>query len=235
MRYNALDAWRGLACIGMLFFHMEAVRMFILVNPSVWLFEWPGVWLGQFVRISFLLLVGVSTYLIYKNNSFPNFASKQFRRFLKVGLAALIVTIVSYLVFPNYYIIFGILHLIAIGNLLMIGFSKFPKFLSVIMGIGFIAMGYSELNIEFGKWANFLLGMPYEGFVSFDYFPLVPWFGYILIGYGLGEYIVKFMSGIEVSDGNLFVWLGKRALEFYLIHMALIYVFWKILLVAVKF
>lgn len=235
MRYKALDAWRGLACVGMFFFHVEAVRVFVMQSPSVWLFDWPGVLLGQLVRISFLMLVGISTYLIYKKyNDVSKLLQKQSLRFLKVGLGATVITLVSYVVVPQYFIVFGILHLIAVSNLLLLGFIKLPKWLNFAIGLLLILLGYINLQTNLGKWLNLLLGYPYSGFTSFDYFPILPWFGYVLIGFSFGSLAVKLSGKINISDKNILVLLGKRALEFYIIHLALIFVFWKLVLISVE-
>jgi uncharacterized membrane protein len=235
MRYRALDIWRGIACIGMFIFHVEAIRIFVFMASSNWIFEWPGLLLGQFVRISFLLLVGTSTWIIYdKYKGGSEFKLKQFNRFLKVGLVALLVTGISYAIVPRFFIVFGILHLIALSNLLMIPLARLNKYICVLLGIALIAAGNLTYSLDLGIIINFLLGQPFDSFVTFDYFPLVPWFGYVLIGFGAGKFIIDTSEKIIFFKPKQVELLGKRALEFYVFHLALIYLFWNVVLISVK-
>lgn len=235
MRYRALDIWRGIACIGMFIFHAEAIRMFVFITSSQWISEWPGLLLGQFVRISFLLLVGTSTWIIYdKYKGSKEFKVKQFNRFLKVGLVALLVTGLSYALIPQFFIVFGILHLIALSNLLMIPLARLNKYICILLGMALLAAGNLFYTLEFGIVLNFLLGQPFDSFVSFDYFPLIPWFGYVLIGFGAGKFIIDTSEKLIFYKPKIIEQLGKRALEFYVFHLALIYFFWNVVLISIK-
>ncbi len=229
MRYKALDTWRGLACAGMFLYHFEAIRIFVLRPSTSWLFGMSGFALGQFVRISFIALVGLSTYLIWsRRSSFKSFAEKQVRRAMLVGVAAFVVSVVSYIVIPQYWVVLGILHFIALANVLMIGMSSLPKSFNFLLGAAFIVLPIHEFiarNIS-NMPIEFVLGVAPEGFQSFDYFGLVPWFGYVLLGFSLGGLFMKLPDNVKGWKIMGLDVIGKKALAFYLLHLPLIYLFW---------
>jgi uncharacterized membrane protein len=73
------------------------------------------------------------------------------------------------------------------------------------------------------------LGLKPANFYSFDYFPLLPWFGLLLIGIFLGN--IFYPNGkrnfkIFIPEGkvaNIITFLGKNSLLIYFIHQPIIF------------
>lgn len=65
-----------------------------------------------------------------------------------------------------------------------------------------------------------ILGFPFEGFSSSDYFPILPWFFLYLCGYYLYELLKerRVFQKAAVIRLPFFSWLGKKSIWIYLIH-----------------
>jgi len=74
----------------------------------------------------------------------------------------------------------------------------------------------------------FPLGILYPGFFSLDYYPLFPWFGFVLTGMGLGYLLyIPERNSLLAKIGSLPApeWLllaGRQALLLYFLHQPLL-------------
>ena len=152
---------------------------------------------------------------------------------IKILLFSLIITMMSMVVFPSHFVIFGILHLIGVSIILAYLFRRF-EYLNLFIGIIFVIFG----NILKNQTVNFdwllIFGLHSTKFHSVDYFPIFPWFGIILIGMFLGKMLYsadkrKFELNSELagSSKSLFAeslcFLGKNSLIIYPLHLIVIY------------
>lgn len=236
MRYKLIDTLRGLACLGMLVYHFEFVRYFLVDDVTSWLFNQYGSMLGQVVRFVFLGLVGVSTYIIYSRskNDKDKFRDKQLNRFRQVGLAALLITVLSYVFIPEGAVWLGILHLIAISLIVLTATAKLGTKFNLLMGLILVffarqilyVIAYSGLPYI----VQIIVGNPGYNFFSLDYFPIIPWLGVCMIGYGLAPLILKVLDYLPEYEVPVVNAIGKKALAFYLLHWPFIIGFWFIYL-----
>ena len=110
MRLEFLDTIRGIAFILMFIFHIFlALDLFSKynynINSSVLYI------IGLIARTLFILLLGVSLYLSYINSkNEKDYKKKQLKRSLQLLTAGIYVTIITYIVVPDKYVVFGILH-----------------------------------------------------------------------------------------------------------------------------
>lgn len=210
-RFVELDILRTLAIIGMVVYHTAYdVQIFYGWNIDVF----SGVWkLMQIATASlFLVLVGVAA-------SFSN--RHPFRRFLWIGSAALLVSIVTYVIDPETYVRFGVLHLIALSALALPLLKKAGSWLC-IPGILLIAIN-SLMNTPINTALLLPLGFTYPGFATVDYFPLIPWFGVILVGRAVGPQCIHWMHQTEGrGPASIFGWPGRHSLMLYLVHQPII-------------
>lgn len=217
-RVNWIDTWRGLAVLAMLVFHL----FFDLNYFGIQLVEQttlPWTVLGDFVRVSFLLLVGISLFLSsVSSKTNISFRNKQLNRVLVLLIVSLGITLITFLLFPEEFIRFGILHLITIGILLSIPLVNRPY---VALGLGIfcllVFLPISALHVEHDLLMIF--GVYSDSLVSLDHFPLFPWLGYVFIGiffaHKLSELGFFETSLASKSPINL---MGRHALFVYLIH-----------------
>lgn len=223
-----LDFLRGIAIISMVALH--AFDDFLLLKGGQVLdpglrFAWQ-----RGTAILFLLIFGVAGYLSYSRNNLQ--LRPGFQRCLQRGASllgwGLIITLTTAIFLREGFVIFGILHLMGIGSVMMYPLLA-HKYPSLILGILFILAG----NYLSGRRFTFVwlvwLGMIPEGFSSIDFFPIIPWFGYILIGIFLGGFIVpnkdpkfrwKEYFGTPIVKWVCF--LGQRSLLIYLVHQPIL-------------
>lgn len=215
-RYIELDALRSIAILGMIIYHTAYdLQMFYGWNIDVFSGSWKIIQLAT--ASLFLLLVGVTS-------SFTN--RHPLQRFLRIGAAALLVSIVTFAIDPETYVRFGILHLIAISALLVPVLVLIParrRVWLIVPGILLLLLGPSIPSLPPSSYLLLPLGVRPEGFISVDYFPLIPWFGVILIGYGIASHCMKWMHyAADRRSASLISWPGKHSLLLYLIHQPMI-------------
>ena len=189
-RFWEIDLLRAVAIIMMITFHL----LFNLNYFGNYDFNLEsGFWLvlARVTALIFLMLVGISLSLSFAHAaqdefSVKNTRLKQLKRGLMIFSWGLIITIITWLSLGELIIIFGVLHLIGISIILAIAFLKLRHW-NLVIGIIIILIGILLFNYNFGfPWLIWLGFRPYE-YYYVDYFPLLPWFGVILIGIFLGD------------------------------------------------
>jgi uncharacterized membrane protein len=227
VRFWEVDFLRGIAIILMVLFHM----VFDLNYFGVYEVEMSsGFWfyLARFTASLFLLLVGVSLSLSYSRARLlgqeDRFRFRLMKRSLWIFSLAMGVTLVTYLFIGRGFIVFGVLHLIGVSLLLAYPFLRLHG-MNFILGLLFILIGLflQSLSVDF-SWLLWLGLAPWD-FRSVDYFPLLPWFGVILMGVAFGDLFyrgysrripVPDLAGSSLVSGLAF--LGRNSLAIYLAH-----------------
>lgn len=226
-----LDALRGACILAMVVIHgaYDAVELYGLVRweyPALFSFikDWGGV--------LFLLISGICATL----------GSRGVKRGLVVFGCGMVCTAVTYgmaaLGFAGKGIViyFGVLHCLGVCMLLWPLFRKLPTTLLAITGGVLVALGLyirACVRVDF-PWL-IILGFTYPGFATSDYFPLLPFLGFFLLGAVLGKTLYKNKRTLlpKVNDSApVFRFLrlcGKHSLWIYLLHQPVLsLVFWLI-------
>ncbi len=229
-RFWELDMIRGIAVVMMVLFHLAYdLNFFGIYELDIY----SGFWL-YFAHITasiFILLVGVSLILIeskYVDEREGELLMELIKRGLKIFSLGIAITVATYFLIGDGFIIFGILHFIGLSIILAYPFLHLKK-LNLLIGIIIVAIGLYLQNLAFGFPWLLWLGLAPIGFYTVDYFPLLPWFGLILIGMRLG---LAFYGGcrrrVELCDlsESAFVrpitFLGRNSLAIYLVHQPLL-------------
>jgi uncharacterized membrane protein len=143
---------------------------------------------------------------------------------LLLGLG-LLISLATYLLLGAEYVRFGILHLLGSGLVLAVPFTQAR--LSVTLTVGLLLLGVGTwLNMQAVTFPWLIwLGLPQAGVGMVDYYPLLPWFGVVLLGVALGR--VGYPNGRRLlmvpelahwSIVRSLCWLGRHALLIYLLH-----------------
>ncbi|MCX6665379.1 MAG: heparan-alpha-glucosaminide N-acetyltransferase [Euryarchaeota archaeon] len=230
-RFWEVDLFRGIAISMMIIYHFLFDLNFIK-NYQIPLHSLPFLLFLYPIGTLFLLLVGISLTISY-NKAQNSLSQKQiFLKFIRRGLfifgLGLLVTVVTWILLPRGFIVFGVLHCIGLSVILAYPFLRF-KFSLFIPGILFVILGIILRSIQFNfSWFLWLGFIPYH-FYTLDYFPLLPWFGVVLIGIMLGNYLYpcgKRRSKINDYSKKLPVkglcFLGRHSLIIYLVHQLIL-------------
>lgn len=211
MRSNFLDALRGMAVVWMIIFHASYdLKMFHYID---WDFS-SGFWYAfpRVIAFTFLFCVGVS--LNYTHGKGINWKSL-FKRSSKLGVAALAVSIGTYLVFPSQWVYFGTLHCILVGSLLGALVVHRRTLAAIILVL--ILIGQYLLDYDI-KWVSSILQRP-----SLDFIPIYPWFWAILLGILLGPHLSRISLIQDMKSNQVLNFMGRHSLKIYLLHQPLIF------------
>ena len=218
-----LDFFRGICILGVVIVHLiyDLVELYRIIDweyPALFSFikDWGG--------ILFLLLSGICVTL----------GSKSIRRGLVVFACGMICTAVT---FGMYYfeladisiiIYFGVLHCLGVCMLLWPAFQKCPWWLLSVIGLAFVALGFYFKGIRVDFWYLVPLGLHQYGFQTSDYFPLLPNFGFFLLGAVLGKTVYAKKESLlpcvnaENPVIRFFLLCGKHSLWIYLLHQPIL-------------
>lgn len=217
-RIEIIDALRGFAVVLMVCHHF-LYDMVEFLDAPVWLFDNPVFDVLQpFFASVFIALCGVSS----------NFSRSNIKRgFITLAVAICVTGVTALLDMP---IIFGVLHLLSVCMLFYgvthILWEKIPKTIMLIFSIaGIIISSYCVNNIEIQSEHLWMLGWKYDGFVSFDYFPIFPWIFVFLFGTWLGYYIKenRFPNWFYETKIPGLSTIGRHALIIYIVHQPVLY------------
>lgn len=227
-RLQSLDFIRGVAVLSMIIYHF-LFDLNYFSKYSVDLSILPIAILGVIVRLTFVGLVGISLFFSFSNNDLASFKEKAVRKALQILLIAFGVSFLSYLAFPDSLIRFGVLHLIGLSLILAIPFVSKPK-ISLVLGLIISTSGIVFFPIETSIDHLWWLGFIKQPFTDLDYFPLIPWFGVVLLGIWIGH---NWLEQIEPTAKKIinripeimlqpFIFFGKNALIIYLTHQLIL-------------
>ncbi len=198
----------------------------------------PFLILARTVATIFILLVGFSASLKFehlKSSGLRKVISIFGKKAVTVFSYALIITLITFIIFPEETIFLGILHFIALSQVLLIPFLylRSNKQVALIATIIFI-MGLIVPSVKAPHNWLLALGITSPSFSSLDYFPLLPWFGVVLLGLILGrKYSPVLQKLSSTKHPQIFLYrivskFGKYSLPVYLWHQPLL---WLLLLV----
>lgn len=167
----------------------------------------------------FVLLSGTSSTLTRSN----------VRRGLRLLAVSFLVTGATYLFDPTSAVYFGILQCLAVSMLLYGAvFQKTSAAVNALLGavVTGLAALLPVLKKALAIRSDWLLpfGLPSPSFSSFDYFPLIPWFGVFLIGAALGRSVYAARKSLLPwrMPANFVNWAGRHSLVIYILHQPLI-------------
>jgi uncharacterized membrane protein len=202
-----IDFFRGIAICLMVSFHLAFDLNYYWDYPVSYL---SGFWyyVGKLSAILFTFIAGISSCL----------SPRQIYRGLVVFAWGLLISFATYLIDPQTYIRFGILHMQGSCMLLFpLGKTLRPAWLAVAGTVILIA----------GKWTAQLtgpvlllpLGVTPASFQSLDYYPLLPWAGIFLYGAALGKIVFSdYEPQSQPVWARHFASAGRHSLKIYLLH-----------------
>ena len=216
-RIQAIDFIKGIDIVLMVLFNYSVTLDYynLIRIPSDYLYHYL---FPRSIASVFIFMSGVVAYVNYQKHK-ERSTGKYFIRGAKLLFFAMLITLFTYVFVPRNAVFFGILHFFAVTSFLIPVFLKYNK-LNLIAGLSIIISGIYLQQQTFNFSYLFWLGIIPEDFSTFDYFPLVPWTGVLLLGVYYGRYIADKTANIKFKNGysSIFTFLGKNSLIVYLIH-----------------
>lgn len=232
-RFWEIDCLRGIAVFLMLLYHfLYDLNFFGIENIQIE--SGFFLYIGRCAAFLFILISGTALSISHSralDKEMDGIQTENFSKYLQRGLKlfsmGLIVTAVTRIFFPGQYIVFGILHFFGVSSVLAYPFLKYGKE-NLLFSLFFGLAGLYLRDKTFGFSALLWLGFTPENFATLDYFPLFPWFGVLLAGLFLGNFLYeggKRRFIISKAGKNPLTWLisvvGKHSLVIYFIHQPL--------------
>ena len=222
-RYRELDLLRGLAVISMILFHL-CFDLAFFYGWNIPVREGAFILWSRGTAMTFLMVMGICFVISWERTSSYQ---KYFYRGLTIFMGGMIISLATYLIAPGAYVKFGILHLIGVSALLQPLFVRFRS-ANILIGAFVSIIGLKIAAMTTENPLLFPLGILYPGFFSLDYYPLFPWFGFVLTGMGLGYLLyIPERNSLLAKIGSLPApeWLllaGRQALLLYFLHQPLL-------------
>lgn len=237
-RYWEVDAVRGIALIGMIVYHFLAcmVIFHMIVEDEEFLTYYGTI---NVASASFVLIAGVA--LILRHARRKGRTNREYYRSIVVKAVFLFVVAIGitiatwigamWLLDNEVFVKFGFLHMLSVSMLLCLPLLRFGKW-NILPGVLVILIGIFVMpEITAPEWL-YPLGIHGADFLSTtqDYFPLLPWFGVLLVGIALGDLfypngIRSFRFPAAGPAGKFLARIGngKVTLAVYLIHIPVIF------------
>jgi uncharacterized membrane protein len=215
-RVEIIDALRGLSILLMVVYHLGVDLVLYGILPDKILYNTFIDSLQFFFACVFILVSGVSA----------RFSRNNMRRGLVMLGCGMVVTAVTYIFDPTFYVKFGILHFLGSATLIYAAAKPLidkipthiqePVFFAVFLALQplrFFAFDVPPLCAIFGI-------QPVSGFASSDYFPVLPYLFLYLFGTAVGYYIKerRFPPWFYRFSCPPLSFAGRNTLWIYLLH-----------------
>lgn len=233
-RVGLLDELRGFAILCMVVYHLMYNLKYIFgIDVPIFFDDWfyviRDIFAGMFICIS-----GICC----------NYSKNNLKRGVQCFFIGMVMTFVTAFVTPSSPDSFGILHCLGICMMVygLVGeiLHKIPSLVGIIASVFLFALtfNFSRHYIGIGGLFRidlppvlystnvlFPLGMPSAGFVSLDYFPLLPWMFLFMAGVFFGVYVKnglmpKFVYRTRVP---FFAACGRYSIWIYVLHQPILF------------
>jgi uncharacterized membrane protein len=233
-RLSLLDFIRGIAIALMFIYHLSfGLNEIGILNINM---SSDYFWISFRAIIVFLFLTLVGIGLVLSCNKTTNKNKTYLESLLSKRLYLLfsymmLITLFSYYVRPQYYVYFGILHLIFVSSLLgrlLLNLSS--SYLSLIVLL-FLIVGLNVNSAQLNHALVYWLGLGNNPPITDDFAPLFPWFSLVIFGLILGKFLShsnkakQKIGQWQANNGlsKLICWAGKYSIHLYFIHFQFFY------------
>lgn len=228
-RFEKIDALRGVAMVWMTLFHfgfdlslLGYWKQDFLTNP-LWTLQ------RTFIVGLFLFCAGLGQAVAWeKQQNWRKFV----RRWAQILGCSLLVTTASWLVFPESYVYFGVLHALAVMLLVAratVGAKPAMLWISGALALTLPTLAGWALAGPVHAWADALnapslnwLGLISRKPFTQDYVPLLPWLGVLWWGMAAGQWLLvcqrRWLQQPVARWVQPLASLGRWSLGYYMLH-----------------
>ena len=225
-RLPVIDAARAAALLAMASYHTLWDLGYLRLTAENYAVTPAGHLAAETIAGSFLVLVGVGLVLMNGQGIRPR---PTLHRLARIGGAALLVTLGTWITFPDAYVFFGILHCIAVSSVLGLAFLFLPVPVTALASALVLAAPHVMHAAFLDAPALFFLGLGSVMPRTNDYVPLFPWFGLVLAGIVLGRVGLPRLARSRLGAwsprsplARTATFAGRHSLVVYLIHQPLL-------------
>ena len=187
-RHEWLDALRGAAVLWMAIYHFcFDLNHLGLIKPRQAFFSDPlWTWQRAAIVTVFVFCAGLSMAVaLHQGQRWPRF----WRRWSQVALCALLVSAGSALMFPKSWIVFGVLHSLAVmlvlARLLALCLPGRPQWWAALGVVALLLPLFVQHRFFDTPWTQWV-GLVTRPPVTEDWVPVLPWLGVMLLGLAAG-------------------------------------------------
>ena len=220
-----IDVIRGISILAMITFHFAFDLMYfgfakpdLIYQPDWRLFE-------RMIAFSFLFIAGLSLFITHRSSiNWKSFI----RRYGVTAICAVLISSVTYFLFNNDMIRFGILHAISVSGLISLLLLKLKSFslflLAVIIFFTHLLFPQPVEGGYFWQWLIYTTETPN----SLDYRPIIPWIVPFILGMASCQLFKKW-GLLETRkrsihrELSILSWLGRNSLIIYIIHQPILF------------
>lgn len=232
-RFAPIDTLRGLAIVWMTLYHFR----FDLNQTGQLAASWgwasqnfyadPFWTLQRTIIVSlFLFCAGLSQAVAVQQGQTSR---RFFQRWAQVVGCALLVSAGSYLMYPQSFIYFGVLHGIAVMLLIARFTAGWGRWLWLAGALVFATHSIAKEAIDAWALADLFnhpglnwLGLITKKPITEDYVPLVPWLGVMWWGVAAGQWLLakrpRWLAVPMPRGLSPLNWLGRWSLSWYMLH-----------------
>ena len=221
-RLPIIDAVRAAALVAMASYHTLWDLGYLRLTPENYALTAAGHRAAETIAGTFLTLVGVGLVLMNGRGVRPR---PTLSRLVRIGGAALLVTLGTWFAFPDAYVFFGILHCIAVSSVLGLPFLFLPVPVAALAAAGVFAAPHLLHAPVLDAPILYFLGLGAGTPRTNDYVPLFPWFGFVLSGIVLGRIALPRLAASRLGGwvprstlGRAATFAGRHSLIVYLVH-----------------
>ncbi|MCJ2096807.1 DUF1624 domain-containing protein [Methylobacterium sp. J-072] len=221
-RLPIIDAVRAAALLAMASYHTLWDLGYVRLTAENYALTPAGHRAAEAIAGTFLTLVGVGLVLM---NGRGLRLRPTLMRLARIGGAALLVTLGTWLAFPDAYVFFGILHCIAVASVLGLPFLFLPVPVTALAAAAIFAAPLLVHAPVLDAPILYFLGLGAGTPRTNDYVPLFPWFGFVLTGIVLGRLGPPLLAQSRVGAwtprsalGRVATFAGRHSLVVYLVH-----------------
>lgn len=225
---------RGVAIIMMVIYHLLWDLSFFAVLPNIALQVGFWKYYQRTTASLFLTLVGVSLVVSYQRTRQATGEQRRpFTKFFWRGAQifswGMVISLIVRLAGIG-KIDFGVLHLIGFAIIAAYPFLAFRWRNIGLWAVFYLAGTFLQPSMVHFPWLVWL-GLEPPFYEYLDYFPVIPWFGVVLLGMGLGNLLYaaneRCLRLPDVGGWLLCRWLqalGRHSLTIYLLHQPVLFV-----------
>lgn len=227
IRYMPVDLVRGIAILLMIVYHFSwDLTFFGLADFRI--FDDPyWIWFAKFIAGLILLVMGVSQVMArVKGVNFRVFV----RRLAIIGACAMAVSTGTYLIDPNTFVYFGVLHHIAVASIVLLALANVPSRYLLLLAVLFLAgSGFLSHDVFSAPWLSWV-GLWPTARMSVDFLPIFPWLGLPLMGMVIGRWLLKLdeqLAFLKWRSSHPLIRApyiaGRYSLLIYMIHQPILF------------